>query len=577
MKKIKKFKKLKDFSKKKHQKVQIVDNLHEAIVEKKSKFYSLTEIKPNYFLLSIKPKYKIKFYGKIKIIVLQGEIMISGLKFEPIKEQYQEENETNLFSSEIFSAPPDNPLEICISNVIKKELNPNILNLIPESEKTGNALIIIKSIENFSSTDSNNEIISVYPSSLDYKINYLCDSILKRVKTFPKDISLKTIVVFGEKKHSKFRTIFHLINYLITNHHKISYMDLDLNSSQGLPGCIFYKSDISKILTNKPSFINDSEMKFVGERIPNNCIELFLHGIENIIELKKMEISEESHVLIVKTQDNLKEIGGVLVMDIINMIKPFFLISCGENNIYKKIMEKQQGIMSFNSNFNEITNKNYEIFIVEDELNLNIQKSKQKDQQLYSYFLNEQKKENEQNISEFFNDLPKFTVPCFLNLIRFCRKVEVPFKDQNFFSLQEKKLINIHNIQQINSIEFSLLAIYLSYEAFHFPESIYKRNCLGLCYLLSINFEKNAMNLIIPSHIEKDLICNNNIIFVKSPWLSFSNDFYKEFYKEALVFEELMLDFGEEIIKTPFISEIFEGVIGDKPYIQKISAKRHNK
>ena len=408
----------------------------------------------------------------------------------------------------------------------------------------------------------------------------IINSINKRYISFPKDSEIRSILLFGDKGSGKSKLSHYILNSFISDKRKVSYLDIDLMNPIDLPGIITYYSIDMPILTNKSCEIDvkskEKYMRFIGETLPNHYIDLFLKSLRNLYE----KIKENDNILIINTQGYLKEIGEILLYDIIRIIRPFFLISCGENRVYETLNRRFDTRLSYLKEFSCLDTDNYEVFLVEKLKN---QRKMRKDKQIYSYFIDSNSHDNDLNdFIENSLNLPNIDTPSYLNLMRFSKSFSFDIKKLQVLILKEKNsiLMNLAELQNINNIEFSLIGLYKEEKGWISQESIENRECLGLGYVKTIDFDMMTIEIIIPEALVVNI--GDIGLLVKSQEFGFSNEFYKGFYEESLCLREMLEDIYEEgdrkrdlIKKIPYITEDFD-VIGGKPYIQRISQKRHS-
>jgi len=560
MKKIKKIKKLRVLKTLKF--AGRKESIENSQKNEEKPIFIMNNLREDLILLSFERIECFCFYGNIRIMVLSGNVEILGYEIEPNSE----------FSLEISSFQDEVPLEIIArppnsnkKTLLPKEIEGFSLDFLNNSHC--NVLIKTINLENFMILEKNKIGISF----IENNHKEISNKIIRKLNEFPNDYNIRKILLFGDKSSGKALSSYYLLNSLLKTNKKAGFLELDLNNPIELPGTITYYSIKEAILSNKPDFHRvslEKQRRFIGERLCNRNIELFYRSIEDLLE----KIRGDNSILVIRTQGYLKGLGELILLDVIRLVKPFFMISCGENACFQALQEKNERKMSLLTEKKGGLLENYETFMIDKpKFDKNIKKIK-KDMKIYEYFKDSKLKE--EKLRDFLA-MPDIKRPCYLNLLRFSKTFSLNFAKKKVFLLNEGKLMNLSEVPVINSLEFSIVGLF-PLENHIISQEIHQRNCLGLGFIKSINTEKQEFEIILPGELENYL--EKIELIVKSPDFGFSREFFTGFYQESLVYGEVLEDFqgkNEEVM--PFVSESFNGVIGDKPYIQRISGKRHNK
>ncbi len=485
-----------------------------------------------------------------------------------------------------------------------------------------------------SSNSSQKPAISSQKPPISFNISHenLIDSIIKTLESFPKDSHIRTILIFGEKNTGKSTLCNYIINKLLSSHRKVAFLDTDLNKSFEFPASLTLYHVKKPVFFNRPcenqikNSFRRNIVKFIGETSSGFFLEIFLKSLKNLSQKiakshenlenndENLEITEENlennenndenrenngknryktekeTVFVINTQGYLKEIAEIVLLDIIRVLKPFFLISCGENAVYTTLKANSEGKLSLlkeNSGFNIA---NFELFLIEKP-RCEFRRFHLKNHLIYQYFvkkslLKTSKREipdKKWKLMEKLVKLPGKETPCYLNLSRFSHKFTLDITDKKVLFLNESPLIserflcNFLEIPLINSIEFSIVALYKGENHWICEEnSIEERDCIGFGYIQKVDFLKKNVEILLSEEFVNKGGINDIGLFVKSSLFGFSKEFYLGFYEEIMGFNEILEDFGEKTIEIPFVAERFEA-IGEKAYVQRIANRRYNK
>lgn len=542
MKKIKKLRGLKKGVKLPKRKTSLHDP--EPVAEMTIPFNKLRE---DLLLLSFDRIDHFCFYGTIQIFILSGSIDVLGFQLPQSPD----------FSPEISSFPNETPLE-----VLTRPPNPSQRTIIPQdfegldlgplNNSHCNILIKLLNPLKFSLLDKNIQGISFIESGH----KETSQTIIKRLTEFPNDDNIRKILVYGEKASGKAFTCYYLINTLLKSQRKAMFLDMDLNNPIELPGTVTLYSISKPILSNRPDInkiSNENIRRFIGERLCNRNIELLYRSIENLMERRG-----NSNAIVIRTQGNLKGLGELILLDAMRLIRPYFTVSCGENGVFRGIMEKNEKKMSLLTDKKGGTLEYLESLIVERPLDIENHRKVKKDHKVYSYLVG---RSIEMKAS-------------YLNLLKFGRCFYWKFGNRKVHFLNERKTVNFGEVPLINSLEFSIVGIFPA-ENHIISQEIAQRNCLGFGFIKEIDWEKMEFQIILPETLEE--IGEKAELFVKSQDFGFSREFFTAGQQEMMIYREVLEDFEEGKKECmPFVMECFGGVVGDKPYVQRISGKRHN-
>ena len=486
------------------------------------------------------------FYGTIQILILSGSIDILGYQLSQSPD----------FSPEISSFPDETPLEALArphTSSQKPIIPSDFEGLMLGPLNNSHCNILIKLMNPLKFSFLNKTIHGV--SFIESGHKETSQTIIKRLTEFPNDENIRKILVYGEKASGKAFTCYYLLNALLRSQKKAMFLDMDLNNPMELPGTITLYSISKPILSNRPDInkiSNENIRRFIGERLCNRNIELLYRSIENLIERRG-----NSNVMVIRTQGNLKGLGELILLDAMRLIRPYFTVSCGENGVFRGIMEKNEKKISLLTDKKGGTLEYYESLIVEKPFIENHRKIK-KDHKVYSYLVGK-------NIEEKAS---------YLNLLKFGKCFNWKFGNRKVHFLTERKTVNFGELPVINSLEFSIVGIFPA-EIHIISQEIAQRNCLGIGFIKEINWEKQEFQIILPENLEE--IGEKAELLVKSPDFGFSREFFTAGQQEMMIYREVLEDFEEGKNESmPFVMECFGGVVGDKPYIQRISGKRHN-
>lgn len=567
----------------------------------------LIALEPFISLIILPPAIQIPFIGEItSLLVLKGSIEILGviyneneLKGSVIEDLKGKRLE---FPKAIRSIPNEPLLSFKSLNIIGELINKEAVycSLLKDIDYLEGILIgsvvVCEHLNGFSLIESGN-----IPIISDYSIEI--QGFLKQIQLFPKDYC-KKVLIFGENGLENFLSTQTIINSLIThNIGEIGYINGDF-SSEGVIELFEMIKEVNVYNEGINKGIEADKRRFIGEFQPYEQSRLFLQSIRDLVKsfeespLIKENTSflNKGRILVIKTHDNIKEIGRLQLIDTIRAISPDYLISIGENQVFQCILMNIVNDMSLLEETPRIPEYKLgqSLFLLENKSKKSgIYRRKGKsDKALYQKLISKENqdllynikenqlyknsKENEELLYDNFLynsalfDLPNIEIPCYLNLYRYSYHIKIPFGyiEVLFIKEIESLLVKLREIDLINNLKHSLICLYSG----SYKGNLFEKDYKGICYVYNIDFNEKNIEL----WGSKEVLLGEIGFFVKSQSFGFSREFYKGFYQETLLFNEGIEDLGGKAVEIPFLGEVFEGSIGEKPYIQRISAKRHN-